>query len=87
MGKQKDNFLVSLLKKSLGMPTGESRCGCGTPVAAAPVTPPDSSDAIHAAVPERLEDIARSSGMSSCGCGSSASDRATPSAVSASRNL
>ena len=69
MSKQKDNLLVSLLKKSLGMPTGESSCGCGAPAAAAPVAPPDSAGAIHPTAPERSEDIAQPNDTSNCGCG------------------
>ena len=87
MATQKDNLVVSLLKKSVGLPTGGASC-CGAPASSpdstshdtvAPVVAPGSADAIHAAVRDRYADIARTSDTSSECCG--------PSTCSCSTNL
>jgi arsenite methyltransferase len=80
MATQKDNLVVSLLKKSVGLPTGEASC-CGAPTLgshsasqdAAPVADPVSADKIHTAVRDRYADIARTRDTSSECCGPAAS--------------
>jgi arsenite methyltransferase len=80
MATQKDNLVVSLLKKSVGLPTGGVSC-CGAPPYgshsasqdAAPVADPVSADTIHTAVRDRYADIARTRDTSSECCGPSAS--------------
>ncbi len=72
MATQKDNLLVSLLKKSVGIPTGASGC-CGAPASCACASNTNSEAAhVAAAGPERAAGIARSSSPSNCGCGSPA---------------
>ena len=81
MSEQKHDPQVTLLKKSVGLPTGESGC-CSASVssagseaardAATPAAEPNSADAIRTAVREHYADIARSRDTSSECCGPSA---------------
>ena len=77
MAKQKDNLVVSLLKKSVGLPIGESNC-CGAPaqgadLAATPAADSASPDTIRATVREHYADIARTRDTSSECCSPAAS--------------
>jgi SAM-dependent methyltransferase len=77
MAKQKDNLVVSLLKKSVGLPTGESNC-CGAPAQGADLAATSAADsafpdAIRATVREHYADIARTRDTSSECCGPAAS--------------
>ena len=69
MAQTKDNLAVKVLKKAVGLPTGQSSCcgtatagsscGCGAPAAQGTASETLSSDQIHQAVRERYGEIAR----------------------------
>jgi arsenite methyltransferase len=68
MSETKENIVVKLAKKAVGLPTGQSSCCglsavssscCGAPAAQETVSGTLSSDEIHQAVRERYGEIAR----------------------------
>ncbi len=59
-----DNMLVKVLKKAVGLPTGNSSCGCSAPV-------PAATECCNAEAPE--------SASKDCGCGSVPSEQDKPS--------
>ena len=69
MSGTSDNIAVKLLKRAVGLPTGQSdccgtsaaasSCGCGAPAAQDIVPAAQSSEQIHQAVRERYGEIAR----------------------------
>ncbi len=82
MSEAKDNVAMKLLKRAVGLPTGQSSCcgpsaavsscGCGAPAAQDTIPVALSSEQIHEAVRERYGEIARKGDTSpeaaSCDC-------------------
>ena len=75
MATQKDNLLVSLLKRSVGMSSGASgccgappACGCGSVTSAEAAPAPAPEGATPPAAPEPDAEPARPSAVGRSGC-------------------
>jgi len=70
MATQKDNLLVSLLKRSVGMSSGASGCccGCGSSAGSETAQAPAPESATPPAAPKPDADTARPSDAGRSGC-------------------